>query len=93
MAKAAAKCVEWKGQRLTLREFADLVGISHGTIARRWTLGDRGERLGRPIAENQSRNQHTVPKQCVINSLLAGWKSVPTASEPQIGDSPSARSA
>lgn len=32
---------------MSLREFADIVGIPRGTIMRRWAKGDRGERLSR----------------------------------------------
>lgn len=47
MAKGKSHCVEHNGQPMSLREFADAIGIPQGTIMRRWSKGDRGERLMR----------------------------------------------
>lgn len=42
---------------MSLREFADAIGIPRGTIMRRWSKGDRGERLSR------ASDQRYTPKR------------------------------
>jgi hypothetical protein len=79
------------GQDLTLRELAAATGINPQTIFKRWTQGDRGERLIRPLDPRGIRNPLARKEpSCQINSLLAGWKSVIGASEATAGSSPSA---
>jgi hypothetical protein len=73
--RGKSNCVEHNGQSMTLRDFADAVGLAHGTVSRRWAKCDRGERLARPADIRQVRDQQSkVMKSCAVNSLLAGWK-------------------
>jgi hypothetical protein len=71
--------VPHQGQMLTLRELAAATGIAPATIFKRWTQGDRGERLIRPLDPRGIRNPLARKERlrCPINSLLAGWKSAP----------------
>jgi hypothetical protein len=84
--------VPHEGQFLTLRELAAATGIKPETIFKRWSKGDRGERLIRPLDARGIRNPLArKEKPCSeINSLLAGWKSVATASEASAVCGPSA---
>jgi hypothetical protein len=71
------------GQLLTLRELAAATGINPATIFKRWTQGDRGEKLIRPLDPRGVRNPlaRKDKPSCEINSLLAGWASATGASE------------
>lgn len=75
--------VPHNGQLLTLRELAAATGINPATIFKRWTQGDRGEQLIRPLDPRGIRNPlaKRARPTCQINSLLAGWKLVPGVSE------------
>jgi hypothetical protein len=75
--------VPHEGQFLTLRELAAATGIKPETIFKRWSKGDRGERLIRPLDPRGIRNPLArKDKPCSeINSLLAGWKLPDGASE------------
>ena len=43
--------IEHEGQPMSLRELASIVGLSARTIQHRYSVGDRGERLTRPIGQ------------------------------------------
>jgi hypothetical protein len=43
--------VEHHGQPMSLRELASIVGLPARTIQHRYSVGDRGERLIRPIGQ------------------------------------------
>lgn len=59
MPKGKSHCVEHQGQPMSLREYADVIGIPRGTIMRRWSAGDRGERLSRaPDQRYNKRGGH-----------------------------------
>lgn len=67
--------VPHNGQLLTLRELSAATGISPETIFKRWSKGDRGERLIRRLDPRGARNGLALKaKPCLVNSLLAGWK-------------------
>jgi hypothetical protein len=87
------------GEELTLRELATATGINPATIFKRWTQGDRGEKLIRPLDKRGIRNGLALKaKPCLVNSLLAGWKLGTetehlTSSAFAVANTPSARSA
>jgi hypothetical protein len=83
------------GQMLTLRELAVATGINPATIFKRWTQGQRGAQLIRPLDPRGVRNPLARKSRlsCPINSLLAGWKLAPGVSGLQTVSTPSARSA
>ena len=90
-------CIEYQGQRMSMRRFADLVGVSHYTVQDRWQRGDRTiEKLSRKPLPKHVRRKSALPMETLcLNSLLAGWK-IPTTgstSEPQTGAGTSAGSA
>lgn len=86
--------VQHLGQHLTLRELAAATGINPSTIMKRWTEGERGERLIRPIDPRAIRNPlaRKESSSCLVSSLLAGWKLAHGVFDLQIVTSPSARS-
>jgi hypothetical protein len=89
MPKGQVTVIEYRNQPMSLREFADAVGLPIKTVQGRWARGDRTiEQLARAPDKRFSHPQRKV-KVCV-NSLLAGWKSVIGASEATAGSSPSA---
>jgi hypothetical protein len=86
--------VPHEGQLLTLRELAAATGIQPETIFKRWSKGDRGERLIRPLDARGIRNPLARKETpwSEISSLLAGWKSVTGASDLQTVSGRSAES-
>lgn len=44
-------CIEYQGEPMSLRELASIVGLPARTIQHRYSVGDRGERLIRPIGQ------------------------------------------
>jgi transposase-like protein len=73
MPKGQVIVIEYQNQPMSLREFADAVGVAHKTVQRRWTRGTRSvEQLGRP-ADMRFSHPQLKAKIC-INSLLAGWR-------------------
>jgi hypothetical protein len=86
--------VPHQGQMLTLRELAAATGINPATIFKRWSIGDRGEKLIRPLDPRGARNPLARKDKptCQINSLLVGWKLAPSASEAKTVSTPFAKS-
>jgi hypothetical protein len=80
---------------LTLRELAAATGINPATIFKRWTQGDRGEKLIRPLDPRGTRNPLARKDRpsCQISSLLAGWKLADGASDLQTASTRSASTA
>jgi hypothetical protein len=87
--------VQHEGQLLTLRELAAATGINPATIFKRWTQGDRGEKLIRPLDPRGIRNPlaRKDKPSCRINSLLAGWKLADGVSDLQTASTRSASTA
>lgn len=59
MSRGKSHCVEHNGQPMSLREYADTIGIPRGTIMRRWSKGDRGERLSRAPDQRYNKRGQT----------------------------------
>jgi hypothetical protein len=80
---------------LTLRELAAATGIKPETIFKRWSKGDRGERLIRKLDARGIRNPLArKDKPCSeISSLLAGWKLADGVSDLQTASTRSASTA
>jgi hypothetical protein len=49
-------CVEHGGQPMSLRELASVVGLPARTIQHRYHVGDRGDRLIRPVSQGARRD-------------------------------------
>jgi hypothetical protein len=76
-------CIEYLGRRVSLRQFAEMVGVSHYTVQDRWQRGERTiEQLSRKPPLRHFRSKAALPMETLcINSLLAGWKLPPSASD------------
>jgi hypothetical protein len=96
MPKGQVTVIEYQNQPMSLREFADAVGIAHKTVQGRWNRGYRTvEDLGRAADKRFSSLRQQQPKRLrkaktCVNSLLAGWKSVTGVSDLQTVSTPSA---
>lgn len=49
--------IEYKGEKMCLKDVANIVGINEATLSGRYHRGDRGDRLFRPVDESKRKNR------------------------------------
>lgn len=88
--------IDCPGGRLRIGDFCRLFKVPYRTVLGRIRRGEQTfEQLSRPPEprfSKRARAKLQLESTCPINSLLAGWKSVPGASEQTTGPGPSVTS-